>query len=71
MNALQVGLALVMRGSKEQPATFADVNLASAKVDQLELTGATVSGALNMNSLQVGQALIMRGSKEQPPHSRT
>jgi hypothetical protein len=66
MNGLQVGQGLFMRGTKEQPATFADVNLTSAKIGQLELNGATVNGALNMNGLQVAHFLLMRGTKEQP-----
>src|SRR5215469_7616960 len=51
-----------MRSTKEQPATFAAINLSNAKIGQLELDGATVNGALTMRGLQVGQDLLMRGS---------
>jgi hypothetical protein len=61
MNGLQVGQFLLMRGTKEQPATFVDVNLANAKIGQLELDGATIEGALAMRGLQVGRDLLMRG----------
>ena len=67
MNGLEVGQALLMRGSKEQPASFAEVDLTAANVKgQLNLIGATVNGKLTMDSVEVGQYLLMRGSKEQP-----
>jgi hypothetical protein len=67
MNGLKVGQDLFMRGSKEEPATFAAIELTAAKIDGLlSLDGATVEGALTMNGLEVGQDLFMRGSKEQP-----
>jgi uncharacterized protein YjbI with pentapeptide repeats len=67
MNAVQVAQSLFMQGTKEQPGTFADVNLVTAKITgDLILNGATVNGALNMNGVQVGQFLLMRGTKEQP-----
>ena len=56
-----------MRGSKERPATFADVDFTNAEVrGQLNLIGATVEGALTMGGLHVGLGLLMRGSRERP-----
>jgi hypothetical protein len=66
MNGLQVGQGLFMRGTKERPATFAAINLTSAKIGQLELNGAAVKGTLSMNGLQVEHHLFMPGTKEQP-----
>ena len=67
MNGVQVGQNLVMGGSKEQPATFAEVDLMGADVKgQLSLIGATVTGTLTMNGVQVGRSLFMRGSAKEP-----
>src|SRR5262245_55900073 len=67
MNGLRVSQSLLMRGSKEQPARFAEVDLTGAHIEgYLDLTGATVAGRLTMRALQVGQSLLMEGSEEQP-----
>ena len=67
MDCLQVGQSLFLRGSAEQPARFAEVDLTGADVKgHLSLDGATVTGKLGMNGLQVGQGLFLRGSAEQP-----
>jgi uncharacterized protein YjbI with pentapeptide repeats len=48
-----------MRGPN---ATFQDVDLSNARVGgQVDLTSATIAGALSMNGLEVGRALFMRG----------
>ena len=64
---LQVGADLLMTGSVEEPARFAEVDLTSAEVKgRLSLEGATVTGKLGMNGLRVGQSLFLEGSAEQP-----
>ena len=56
MNALEVGHLFISKG-----AAFHNVDLGGAKVHgQLDMTGATVTGTLNMDPLQVGQDLFMR-----------
>ena len=59
MSALWVGDALLMR----EGAKFSHVFVAHARIDgQLDMSGSSFTGSLNMDSLRVGRDLYIRNA---------